>query len=48
MRNETHKLIVGFLEDILSRFCFPNKIVTDNAIAFKDEPLVKFCEKFGI
>jgi transposase InsO family protein len=36
------------LEDILSRFGCPNKIITDSAAAFKDEPMVKFCEKFGI
>ena len=47
-RNATQKLIIGFLEDILSRFGFPNKIVTDNVASFKVEPLVKFCEKIGI
>jgi hypothetical protein len=47
-RNATHKVIIGFLEDILSRFGCPNKIVTDNATTFKVEPLVKFCEKIGI
>jgi hypothetical protein len=47
-RNETHKVVIGFLEDILSRFGCPNKIVTDNDTIFKVEPLVKFCENFGI
>jgi hypothetical protein len=47
-RNATHKVIISFLEDILSRFGCPNKIVIDNATTFKVDPLVKFCEKFGI
>jgi transposase InsO family protein len=47
-RNATHKVVIGFLEDILSRFGCPNKIMTDNVASFKVEPLVKFCEKFGI
>jgi hypothetical protein len=47
-RNATHKVVIGFLEDLLSRFGCPNKIMTDNVAAFKVEPLVKFCEKFGI
>jgi transposase InsO family protein len=36
------------LEDLITRFGFPNKIVTDNATAFGSEPLAKFCEQFGI
>jgi transposase InsO family protein len=36
------------LEDILSSFGCPNKIVTNNVATFKVEPLVKFCEKNGI
>jgi transposase InsO family protein len=47
-RNATHKVFIGFLEEILSRFGCPNKIITDNATSFKVEPLVKFYEKFGI
>jgi hypothetical protein len=43
-RNASHKVIIGFLEDIVARFGCPNIIVTDNASAFKDEPLIKFCE----
>jgi hypothetical protein len=46
--NETHKVIIGFLEDIMSRFGCPNKIVIDNAASFKVDPLMKFCEKIGI
>jgi hypothetical protein len=37
-RNATQKLIIGFLEDILSRFGCPNKIVTDSATYFKVQP----------
>jgi transposase InsO family protein len=36
------------LEEILSRFGCPNKIVTDNATTFKANPLVNFYEKIGI
>jgi transposase InsO family protein len=32
----------------MSRFGFPKNIVTDNVASFKDEPLVKFFEKYGI
>jgi len=46
-RNSTHKVIIGFLEDILSRFGFPKKIFTDNETSFKFDPQVNFCEKFG-
>jgi hypothetical protein len=46
--NATQKVIICFLEDILSRFGCPNKIVTHNVVTFKAEPLVMFCEKFGI
>jgi transposase InsO family protein len=44
----SHKLIIGFLEDLITRFSCPRKIVTDNVASFKVEPLAKFCEKFGI
>jgi transposase InsO family protein len=46
--NASHKVIIGFLEDLITRFGYPSKIVTDNATSFKDEPLVKFCEQLGI
>ena len=32
----------------MARFGCPNIIVTDNAATFKAEPLIKFCEQFGI
>jgi hypothetical protein len=46
--NDSHKIIIGFLEDIMANFGCPNKIVTDNVVAFKAEPLIKFCEQIGI
>jgi hypothetical protein len=47
-RSASHKVIIGFLEDIIARFGCPKRIVTDNAASFKAEPLIKFCEQFGI
>jgi hypothetical protein len=47
-RSTSHKVIISFLEDIIARFGCPSKIVTDNASPFRSEPLVKFCEQFGI
>jgi ribonuclease HI len=47
-RSASHKVIIGFLEDLITRFGCPNKIVTDNAAAFGSEPLARFCEQFGI
>jgi hypothetical protein len=47
-RNASHKVIIGFLEDIIARFGCPDRIVTDNATSFKAEPLIQLCEQFGI
>jgi transposase InsO family protein len=47
-RNASHKVIIGFLEDIITRFGYPNRIVTDNAASFKAEPLIQFCEQYEI
>jgi transposase InsO family protein len=47
-RNASHKVIIGFLEDIIARFGCPNRIFTDNAASFKVEPLNQFCEQYGI
>jgi transposase InsO family protein len=47
-RSASHKVIIGFLEDIIARFGCPKRIITDNAASFKAEPLIKFCEQFGI
>jgi hypothetical protein len=46
--NSSHKVIIGFLEDIMARFGCPNRIVIDNVASFKVEPLIKFCKYFGI
>jgi transposase InsO family protein len=35
-------------ENIFDRFGCPKRIVTDNAVAFKDKHLVKLCEELGI
>jgi hypothetical protein len=32
----------------MSRFGCPSKIFIDNVASLKDEPLVKFCERYGI
>jgi hypothetical protein len=37
--NASHKVIIGFLEDIIERFGCPDKIVADNDASFKAEPL---------
>ena len=34
-RSASHKVIIGFLEDLITRFDYPSKIVTDNAASFK-------------
>jgi hypothetical protein len=47
-RNASHEVIIGFLEDIIARFGCPNKIVTNNVASFKVEPLIQFCEQYGI
>jgi transposase InsO family protein len=47
-RSVSHKVIISFLEDIMSRFGCPRRIIIDNATSFKVEPLIKFCEKYGI
>jgi hypothetical protein len=43
-RNASHKVIIGFLEDIMARFGCLKMIVTDNASSFKAGPLIQFCE----
>jgi transposase InsO family protein len=47
-RSASHKVIIGFIEDIMERFGCPNRIITDNAASFKYDSLIKFCEYFGI
>ena len=47
-RSASQKVIIGFLEDIMARFGYLNRIVIDNDASFKDEPLIKFFEQFRI
>ena len=48
-RNATDKVIIDFIEEnILSRFGCPQKILTNNAKAFKSKAMGAFCEKNGI
>jgi transposase InsO family protein len=47
-RNASHKVIIGFLEDIIARFGCPDRIITDNFASFRVESLIQFCEQFGI
>jgi transposase InsO family protein len=47
-RITSQKFILGFLEDIMARFGYPSRIITNNVASFKAKQLVKFCEKFGI
>ena len=38
-----------FIEDnIVSRFGYPRRLITNNAKAFKSKAMVAFCEKHGI
>ena len=41
-------IIDFFLSNILARFAFPRKIITDNAKAFTSSKLVKFCNDYNI
>ena len=48
-RNATHQVIMKFLyENILIRFDFLVRLVTDNAPTFKYGALVNMCESMGI
>jgi transposase InsO family protein len=47
-RSSSHKVIIIFLEDNMSIFGCPRRIVTNNAASFKAEPLIKFFEQYGI
>jgi hypothetical protein len=46
-RNDSHKIIIGFLDNLTTRFGCPSKIVTNNTASFRAELLTKFCEQFG-
>jgi hypothetical protein len=47
-RSASQRVIIGFLEDIMARFGFLKRIVTDNDASFKADPLIQFCDQFGI
>jgi transposase InsO family protein len=48
-RQATDIVIIQFLEtNILSRFGFPVKIITDNATTFKSKKMKKFCSDYNI
>jgi len=48
-RKANHNVVMKFLiEDIFTRFGFPHKLVTDNAVAFREKELVEMCESMGI
>lgn len=45
----TDVVIIQFLENnILSRFGFPNKLITDNEVDFKSKKMIDFCNKYKI
>eukprot|EP00253_Pinus_taeda_P019729 PITA_19729 len=48
-RQANDSTIIQFLEsNILSRFGCPEKIITDNATAFKSKKIINFCHKYHI
>jgi len=48
-RQANDSIIMQFLEtNILSRFGFPEKIITNNAVAFKSKRMINFCHKYHI
>eukprot|EP00253_Pinus_taeda_P019966 PITA_19966 len=48
-RQANDSIIMQFLEtNILSRFGCPEKIITDNATAFKSKRMINFCHKYHI
>lgn len=49
MRQATDNIIIQFLEiNRLSRFGFPQKIITNNVVAFKSNKMIEFCDKYHI
>jgi len=48
-RKVNDMMIIGFLEtNILSRFGYPEKIITNNAVAFNSKKMINFCNKYHI
>ena len=49
MRNATINVVNNFLlNNVISRFGCPQRIVTNNAMCFRSENFVTFCDKYGI
>ena len=48
-RNATSKVVINFiLNNIITQFGCPQKIITDNAMCFRSEEYKEFCKKYGI
>ena len=48
-KKSTDAVIIKFVEEnIISRFGYPARIVTDNAQAFKSARFVNFCQQYNI
>jgi len=48
-RQATNLVIIQFLENnILSHFGCPNKLITDNATAFKSKNMIDFCNNIKL
>ena len=48
-RNATSKVVINFiLNNIITRFGCPKKIVIDNAMCFRSEEYKEFCREYGI
>lgn len=48
-RQATNTIIIQFMEsNILSRFGYPHKIITDNLVSFKSKTMVDFYNKYHI
>ena len=48
-RRDTYNVIIKLIEEnILSRFGFPRRIITDNVKAFKSKKIVIFCQSYNI
>jgi len=48
-RQTTYSVVISFLENnILSRFVCPNKLITDNVVAFKLKRMIEFCHRYQI
>jgi len=48
-RQANDTVIIGFLEtNILFKFGCPEKIITDNVVAFKSKKMINFCNKYHI